>query len=229
MRIYKNFKEMFSEVWRDVFELGIRTKSESVQNMQNVGEEYDMSEIIGYSYQLENVDLQNIFSNFSEREIKWLVAEFAERISFSHVNPGEAWKIRDKIWGSFRHGDGKFDYTYNERIKPQLTSLITELRKRPNTRQAVMTIFDHRFDLPFLGGYRRIPCSLTYQFICRGGRLYTVYSMRSCDVATHFRFDVALACLLTNYIATEIHVQSGSLVHHIGSLHCFRKDSEGIF
>jgi len=100
-----------------------------------------------------------------------------------------------------------------------------------------MTIYSplHYGDISFLGGFRRIPCSLSYQFLLRMGgiseklSLNLVYNMRSCDVATHFKFDAALACMLLNHVAGKLGVACGSLIHNIGSLHCFRKDSEGIF
>jgi len=53
--------------------------------------------------------------------------------------------------------------------------------------------------------------------------------MRSCDVTTHFRFDVALACMLLDYVAGKVGCSAGSLIHNIGSLHIFKKDMEGIF
>jgi len=235
MRIYQNFKEMFSEVWRDVFELGIRSKSDSVQNVQDVGEEYDMMEIMGYAYEL--TDINSFPTSFKTNELSWLREEFAERISPVKINPGGAWKHRAELWKPLMNRTGTFDYTYNERIRDQLPIIIDELRKRPNTRQAVMTIYSplHYGDISFLGGFRRIPCSLSYQFLLRTGAitekllLNLVYNMRSCDVATHFRFDAALACMLLNYVAGKLEVKAGSLIHNIGSLHCFRKDSEGIF
>ena len=227
MRIYENFKEMLSEVQRDVVELGTRVSSESVQNIQGVGEEYDMKEIIGYSYEL--TDVETYASSFSHREIQWLALEFKERVDLRHINPGEAWKYRSEVWEAFLNNEGKFDYTYNERIRRQLGTLIGELRKRPNTRQAVMTIYSPGKDMVYLGGYRRIPCSLSYQFLRRRGHLYMVYNMRSCDVMTHFKFDVALACMLLIHVAKKTGAGVGSLIHNIGSLHIFKKDMRGIF
>lgn len=227
MRIYESFKEMFSEVQRDVVELGIRISSESVQNIQDVGEEYDMKEIIGYSYEL--IDTRSYESSFSLAEHEWLDHEFQERISFKRINPGGAWKYRREIWEPFLNREGEFDYTYNERMRTQLGVIIRELRKRPNTRQAVMTIYSPEEDISHLGGYKRIPCSLSYQFILRKKKLHMVYNMRSCDVTTHFRFDVALACKLLDYVAGKIERTYGHLIHNIGSLHIFKKDAEGIF
>lgn len=235
MRIYQHFGEMFSEVWRDVFELGVRSQSESVQNIQDVGEEYDMMEIMGYTYELTNT--RDYRESFSPKELVWLGVEFTERISDHYINPGTAWKLREEIWGRFLNSTGRFDYTYNERIRDQLPLIINELKVRPGTRQAVMTIYSplHYGDISFLGGFRRIPCSLSYQFLIRKGAitgktfLNLVYNMRSCDVATHFKFDAALACMLLNHVAGELQIRPGSLIHSIGSLHCFKKDSGGVF
>jgi len=243
MRIYQNFKEMFSEVWRDVFELGVRSQSSSVQNIENVGEEYDMMEILGYAYEL--TDINSFPTSFKMKELDWLREEFAERISPVKINPGKAWRYRAELWKSLMNMRGAFDYTYNERIRDQLPIIIDELRKRPNTRQAVMTIYSpiHYGDISFLGGFRRIPCSLSYQFLLRNRHLFSkeigvatrglclnvIYNMRSCDVATHFKFDAALACMLLNHVAGKLDVGCGSLIHTIGSLHCFKKDSEGVF
>lgn len=226
MRIYQSFKEMFSEVKRDVVELGFRVKSESVQNIQNVGKEYDMKEIVGYSYKLTNT--LDYFESFTKEEETWLHYEFMERVVYKKTNPGEAWKLREEVWKPLLNEEGKFDYTYNERIRFQLDSIIGELKRHPNTRQAIITIFNSN-DLRFIGGYRRIPCSLSYQFLLRKEYLSLVYNMRSCDVITHFKFDAALACMLLNYVADRLGYSFGTLIHNIGSLHMFRKDAEGIF
>ena len=226
MRIYDNFLDMLSEVKRDVAELGIRGTSESFQNQEGVGREYDMKEILGYSYEL--TDTTVILGSFSIEEANWLGEEFGERITNTPINPGNAWKLRKEVWEPFLNDKNKFDYTYNERIRPQLSIVIDELRRNPHTRQAIITIYRNQ-DLNFLGGKRRIPCSLSYQFLLRGNYLNMVYNMRSCDVSTHFKFDVALACMLINHVAIRLQIDPGSLIHNIGSLHIFRKDAKNIF
>lgn len=228
MRIYQDFTEMYSEVLRDVAELGVRIHSASVQNIQDPGEEYEMKEILGYTYELTNTtDYERAFT---ARELSWLNTEFQERIANFFINPGNAWQYRKEVWEPFLV-NGKFDYTYNERMRLQYNNILYELRKRPNTRQAVMTIYSPMFfkDCYYFGGHRRIPCSLSYQFLRRHNYLNVIYNMRSCDVITHFRFDAALACMLLNHTAEQIDCAPGSLVHTIGSLHIFRKDSEGVF
>lgn len=231
MRIFQTFKEMYSEVWRDVAELGVRVKSHSVQNIQDVGSEYEMKEIIGYSYELTDTKPVDILTlnHFTKEEIDWASAEFGERINPMAINPGKAWHLRAEIWRQFLNLRQNFDYTYNERMRYQLPRIIDELKRHPRTRQAVLTIFNASNDIPFLGGVRRIPCSMHYQFFLRDMSLHMIYNMRSCDIATHFRFDVALACMLLDYVAYRVDKHPGNLIHNIGSLHCFKKDVEGVF
>lgn len=230
MRIFQDFGEAISEVRRDVVELGFEVQSESVQNIQEVGDDYLMKEIIGYSYMLTDTrGYAEVPNLFTPADMLWLSQEHSERIRFRRViNPGTAWKNRKEVWKPFLNSDGRFDYTYNRRMRVQLPRVIAELITRPHTRQAVIQIF-RSTDSQFFGGKKRIPCSLSYQFIIRRGKLNMIYNMRSCDVMTHFPFDVALACMLLNWMAGMVKAKRGTLTHTIGSLHCFKKDAKEIF
>ena len=138
-------------------------------------------------------------------------------------------------------------YTYGQRLRrfgeveskylgtklpvvDQLEKVVQKLLREPGTRQAIITIYDKE-DQRGLGGKFRIPCSLTYQFLIRDGKLNLIYHMRSCDYYTHFKFDVALAILLLHYVARKLKVDRGYFTHFIGSFHVFRKDWEkaGVF
>jgi thymidylate synthase len=228
MRIFQNFVELHSEVGRDLQEMGIRVQSESVQNISEVTDDYQMLEITGYSYKTLTINGWENFTN--EEEQQWLHVELNERIATSWVNPGRAFVYRDSMWEPFLDKFDRFDYTYNERIRPSIQRILKELHDRPNTRQAVLPIFWPE-DLRFMGGKLRIPCSLHYQFVLRNRELHTIYSMRSCDYFNHFKFDVVLAWKLGQYVADVTGVKMASLTHFIGSLHAFKKDADqsGIF
>jgi len=229
VRIYQNFTEMHSEVGRDLVELGTEVPSHSVQAFK-VREDpnFDMKEIIGYAYRLDG--WHDTADCLSSEEWCYTAREHAHRMSNSWLNPGEAWQSRMDLWEPMLNQDGEFDYTYNERIRVQLDRIYKELLRRPNTRQAVLTIYDKEDQRGF-GGKFRVPCSLHYQFLVRKKRLHMIYSMRSCDYFAHFKVDVALAIEFLCYMADILGVAYGTFTHFIGSLHCFRKDweSAGIF
>lgn len=225
MRIYANAYELMSEIFREVWEMGIIAHPNSMQNMDVKGnEEFSTREITNYSYCLTTTHKENFLFFTDARSKDWADAEFEERISATYVNPGEAWKIRRELWEQFLDEKGRFDYSYNNRMFLSLNTAIRELRVNKDSRQAIVNVWDPQIDPPNLGGIRRVPCSMYYQLLYRDGQLNIVYNQRSADVVTHFGNDVYLAWKLMQHVASEINVSPGFLFHNIGSLHAYKKD-----
>lgn len=232
MRIFQNFREAYGEIKRDLFEMGTLVKTDTVQDIQIQGNpDYDTKEIMPYIYRVEYMGDMLSVAEENQCNLAWIASEFAERTSQDYINPGEAWKLRKEMWEPFlKRNMGKFSYTYNERYRRQLKLIIEELRKHPTSRQAYMNVFLGPEDLP-KAGVDRVPCSLGYHFIVRGGKLFMIYFMRSSDFYSHFIYDVVLSRMLQDYVSESIGIPSGPFVHYISSLHIFRKDfkQENIF
>ena len=124
------------------------------------------------------------------------------------------------------HRGIRFDYG-------DLDDLVTILANEPTTRQAYLPIwFPEDLEAAIQG--KRVPCSLGYHFICRGGRLHCVYYLRSCDFIRHFRDDVYLTIRLQLWVLEQCrlarpemdwdNILPGTLTMHITSLHCFSSD-----
>jgi hypothetical protein len=184
-----------------------------------------------------------------------------ERVSREPINPGNTWEIwpwansADK----FRPG-GQFDHSYAERYWPKfagyttggrvtnptkipresarfgvrdfvgdLDDIVTRLHKDPTTRQAVLSVWHPEDQSP---SGRRVPCSLTYQFIVRNNYFHVLYSIRSCDAYRHFRDDLYLTARLVLWVLSELrskdsswdNVSLGMFTIMIGSFHCFVND-----
>lgn len=229
MRIYENPYELVSEMYRDLHEMGIIRRPKSMQNKVVEGnEDFETKEIEHYVYRLLTLDNPEILFMFDETSRKWVEEEFAERINPDHINPGTAWKIRRGTWEQFLNENGLFDYTYNNRIDPQINLVLIakELVRNPDSRQAWLPIY-HPTDLRYMGGQRRIPCSLGYFFRVSGeGKLDLTYIQRSADAVVHFGNDVTLAWYMMEYMASMVGIPPGHLTHHIFSLHVYRKDWE---
>lgn len=225
MRIFANCREMLNEVIRDAAEMGVLVRSDSVQDLIVKGKsDYFVKELQNYSFCILNMnDKDKIIKN-----LLWLKKEFMERIAFSPVNPGEAWKLRKDVFEKFLH-EGKFSYTYSERINDQIYFAYIELLRNPNSRQIIVQVFNAEKDMLNLGGLARIPCSLNYQLMIREDKLDIIYNMRSCDISTHFCNDIWLADEFRNYIAGLIHAERGKFFMNIASLHIFKKDCRDIF
>jgi len=223
---------MVKEVERDLFEMGIRYQTETVQDQSVYGDpNFQTIELFGYGYTLTDYsDLENIISYLKLNEA-WLREEDLERLFGSSIggpenlNPGLAWEKNIEFWENFLR-DKKFSYSYAERWQEQLGYIINELKLRPNTRQAVMTMYDRHQDMMNWGGRDRVPCSLTYQFMIRNQKLHLIYNQRSCDFMKFFGSDVYLTINLLKHVARALELTPGHFIHFLGSLHAFAKDLE---
>lgn len=225
MRIFQNFEEALNEIKRDLAEMGIEVHPQTMQD-KFVGNnpEYSTKELQNYDYTVKDA----VNSLHQLRPVQpWADAEFAERISGKPLNPGEAYLLRDDVWDEYLH-NGRFAYSYPERMAGKLDKIIEELKSNPESRQLYLNIWEGN-DLAYLGGISRVPCSLGYLFQLRNGKLSVTYMMRSCDYVTHFQNDVYLATRLMEYVAKEAGVKPGNFSHFIGSFHVYRKDIQGVF
>ena len=251
MRIYTSSYELMSETMRNCIEMGAIVRPKSYQNKNIEGQEdYITKEVICHQYCLTSLGDPKWLFLADKRSKQWVEEEFKERIhdpldspdKFSHINPGSAFLIREDVWKPFLV-NGKFDYTYNERLRfgwtdskginhqdriwDALKAVRDELIRNPDTRQAVIPIF-HPTDVKYIGGERRVPCSMYYDFLIREikgkKRLHICYHQRSSDLVTHFGNDVYLAWKLMEYMADQTGNEPGYLYHTIDSLHSYKKD-----
>lgn len=224
MRFYKDFKDALNEIKRDLAELGISVHPQTMQDKYVADDPaYETKELQNYIYtvlQPKPGDLNPIQP--------WADLEWEERVSL-WVNPGEAWKSRAEVWAEFLNSDGRFAYTYSERLSWNIGRIVAELKLHPESRQLYLGIWEPVNDIHYLGGKARVPCSLGYWFLYRQGRLGMTYFQRSCDYSTHMQNDLYLATKMLQFVAKEAGVIPGHLIHWIGSLHVYTKDVEGVF
>lgn len=225
MRIYKNCYELISEIHRDCWEMGTEVHTDTYQNKVIKDDPEMMTrEILNYSYALESLDKEDYLYLADPRMKAYVNAEILDRTSRRPLNPGHSFLERHDVWDQFLNGLAKFDYTYSERIFAQIDNVLKELVKHPDSRQCMIMIWDQHLDNAVMGGKKRVPCSISYQFVHRNGKLNLIYYMRSCDVMTHFGVDVALAWKLLEYVARCTNMKVGMLYHNITSLHSYKRD-----
>lgn len=232
MRIYQDCYQLVSEVFRDLLEMGIKVHPHSMQNkVVKDDQNFSTLEITNYDYCLLSLDkVENLFL-MDPTAKNWADQEFWERMDPTMDNPGKAYKLRPQIWDQFLNDKGEFDYTYSDRFNhnESIDKVVMELTSNPDSRQAILSIWDRQIDINGLGGKFRIPCSMYYQILIRENKLHVIYSQRSADAVIHFGNDIYLAWQLGRYltrlIGTEIlGLTQGYLYHNIGSLHVYNKD-----
>jgi thymidylate synthase len=229
MRLYQNFIEAMPEIKRDLVEMGCKVHPNSYQDkVVKNNPDFDTLELQNYIYTVIGPKLTDLNPNQP-----WSDAEWQERllgIQGHSINPGLAWTLRKDVWEQFINDRGRFAYTYPERLSVcgQVNEIVTRIIEDPDSRQLFISIWNVGDSLN-LGGISRVPCSLGYQVQVRKGMLNITYLQRSADLVTHFTNDVYLACKLQRYIAGMTNYEIGTYTHWIGSLHMFRKDSQGVF
>jgi thymidylate synthase len=157
------------------------------------------------------------------------------------INP--AFAIANALW-ILLGSDGEWIYEYNDRLRAytdegvlrgaygprirrwativdQLDRVRQLLLKDPDTRQAVVQVFDpvHDWD-----GARDVPCTIGYRFFIREGNLQLHTTMRSQDVWLGMPYDVFANTVLQELMAGWVGAELGVYVHTVDSLHLYECD-----
>lgn len=120
---------------------------------------------------------------------------------------------------------GRFHGAYGPRIAGGLHRVVTLLEQDPDSRQAVLSVYYQHQDLG--SGARDIPCTLTLQFLLRGGELRLRTSMRSNDAWLGLPYDLVQFCALQGAVAAALDVPMGPYTHTVGSLHLYEQHWDG--
>ena len=221
MRIYANCVEAITDIGRELKKCGTVVHTQTYQNKDiSQDSNFETKELEAFQFCIINTDDKDEMPNI---HLPWLKDEFYERVYNGPINPGKAYLHRPEVWEQFLVGR-HFDYTYSERLWWQLDAVRDELIKHPETRQAIVEIHNNHEDLYSLGGKKRIPCSMFYQFLKRDGKLDIIYVMRSSDFSTHFQNDIWLADELRRMFAESLEIPIGKFIMVVSSLHIYRKD-----
>ena len=261
MRIFSNPLEAVKEVERDLWEMGIVVHPQTMQDKDIKDDpEYATKEMRGYSFKISGWsydfdDLVKVFEHFFPDQVKevsnYCLVEIKDRLGGIALNPGSSYICRPDIWDEFLH-DGKFAYTYSERMEEQVDIILQELKKNPESRQGIITIHTNicpkidglltdtaqetntvavSADIWNRGGGGRIPCSMYYQIMIREEKVDLIYTMRSCDLLTHFPIDLALALMTQQWFSAKLDRPMGTFTYFCGSLHAYFKNIKlrGVF
>lgn len=101
----------------------------------------------------------------------------------------------------------------------QVQSVIRTLRRKPDSRNAVIQIFDHQDSV-------HAPCTLALQFTVREQKLSMMTSMRSNDLFLGFPHDLFAFTMMLEIVARSLGVEVGHYYHSVGSLHLYEHDFE---
>lgn len=124
-------------------------------------------------------------------------------------------------FSNFAEDNGIFHGAYGLRTAGQYEEIIKRLKADPDTRQAVVTIWDPKLDL--LPQKRDYPCTILHQFRIRDNKLNMTVFMRSNDVWLGAAYDFFQFTRVQLAIASILGVEPGEYTHHVGSLHIYEQ------
>lgn len=117
--------------------------------------------------------------------------------------------------------EGRLRGAYGPRTRRQLPQVVDLLRRDPDSRQAVLTVWNGReLDQPC----RDVPCTTSVQFLLRDDQLHTRFVMRSSDAILGIPYDWWFVSRLGVAVASALDVEVGSFTHTTGSLHFYDRD-----
>lgn len=131
-----------------------------------------------------------------------------------------------KNFAQFRDG-GVYHGAYGPRVRPQLPRIVERLQRDPESRQAIITIWDPAQDT-YVEGLHDYPCTVALQYMIRDGRLVAHTFMRSNDVWWGLAYDAFQFTQLQLTIAHTLNVKAGPYYHHANSLHVYERDVPAI-
>lgn len=147
-------------------------------------------------------------------DIEWLSHYLPRAINYS--DDGKTWRgaygPRIRRWSAW----GWMDDT--EPVD-QVADVIEELRAHPDSRRAVISLWDPRSDG---GDSKDIPCNNWLQFLIRDGQLHLHVTVRSNDAMWGWSgIDTFEWSVLHEIVANSLGVEVGPVTYFIGSLHLY--------
>lgn len=106
----------------------------------------------------------------------------------------------------------------------QIENVVKLLKANPNTRRAVIQIYDANDIASY---HVEIPCTCTIQFLLRNNKLHMITHMRSNDAFIGLPHDVFCFTMLQELMAVELGVGMGVYKHFVGSLHLYEDKVKG--
>jgi thymidylate synthase len=124
-------------------------------------------------------------------------------------------------FSNYAEDNGIFHGAYGPRTNGQYHAIIERLKADPDSRQAVVTIWNPQYDLQY--GKRDYPCTILHQFRIRDNKLNMSVYMRSNDVWLGAAYDFFQFTRVQIAMASVLGIEPGKYAHHVGSLHIYEQ------
>lgn len=164
---------------------------------------------------------------FAIAEVVWILAGRNDSAFLNFWNP-----VLPRFAGSGPTYHGAYGHRLRENLGiDQIDRTYEALRHNPDTRQAVLQIWDGRKDLPTSEGAPNsedIPCNICSFLKVRDGKLEWVQLMRSNDLVLGLPHNVVQFTSLQEIMAGWLGLEVGTYHHFSDSLHVYERTFEDL-
>jgi len=147
---------------------------------------------------------------FAVAEWLWIAAGRGDLTPLVRYNPRMA---------EFSDDGTRLAGAYGPRLAHQWGYVLDKLREDPDSRQAVAQIWTAN-----PGRSKDVPCTMAAQFLLRGGRLHSIWTMRSSDLWLGLPYDAFSFSRLAASVAGCLGVPQGFVEIAAGSSHLYDVD-----
>jgi thymidylate synthase len=176
-------------------------------------------ELRGITLQMNDIDANIIVSPVRKLNYSFMVAEWVWML-LGRRDVASIALYNSQIKRFSDDGEVLFG-AYGPKITEQLEAVIRLLDRDPDTRQAVIQIYN---PAALTTVTKDVPCTLAWQFFIRGEQLELHVTMRSNDLWLGFPYDVFNFTQFQRYVAKRLGRQTGRYTHHVGSLHLYAEN-----
>lgn len=128
--------------------------------------------------------------------------------------------------GRIAHGAYGHRFKSNVKGVDQFRTVIDILKRKPESRQAIVSLWNPRDLLHARDGDRKdLPCTIALQYCVSGGLLHAVTFMRSNDIWLGFPYDVFAFTCLQRIVAAELGLAVGTYTHNVGNMHLYDRNA----
>ena len=145
---------------------------------------------------------------------------------------GEIYGKVPKIWQRMADEEGYVNSNYGYQWErgdshtSQLDNVISLLRNNPNTRQAVISIYDGKEHQDYK---LDTPCTYAIQFTILNNKLNMCVTMRSNDLWFGFCNDQYCFSMLQQLVADKLDIQVGTYYHFAHNLHLYNNIIDKVY
>jgi thymidylate synthase len=188
----------------------------------------DTSELLGYSFRLQNARDRIVAAPSNTLDLKVAVARFVWMISGNDRLADIAF-YEPKVAAFTDDGITVPGSSYGSRMRhafpgvDQLKGVIQRLKDEPHTRRATISVYQ---PTDATRESKDIPCTFGLMFHARDGRLHTTTIMRSNNAWGLLPFNLFEFSLLGEVVAAEAGLEVGGFYHFAGSMHIYGRDRE---